>query len=344
MLLLLASLLASSCQSTSDTSGAQTTQPSQTTGPSPSSQSTTSQPPDEIEVELGKGSFDLLDPRTGLDGLSSYNEVLEVAFQGTLDGQPQQWSMTYTFLHAREPLASVLTIDGSGDVVAPDPAVMAELGGLLYQSFGDGSCTANPIELENSPLALHEPARLLSGLLGAEEAGTEPANEVASLHYTFDERAMAESGRAETNGEVWVAVDGGHVLTYVRTTTADAAYFGGVMAGTMTWAYDLTEINQLPEIILPPSCQIDAPSMPDATNLQMLPSWMGFDTPSAVSEVTAFYLEQLPSRGWTPNGDPLIGDGTEVTVYAKGDELLNVIAIAGQPATRVDILLSTATE
>jgi hypothetical protein len=112
----------------------------------------------------------------------------------------------------------------------------------------------------------------------------------------------------------------------------------------MTWAYDLTEINQVPEIVLPPCCQIDAPSMPDATSLQVLPSWMGFDTPSTVSEATAFYLEELPSRGWTPNSDPLIGDGTEVTVYAKGGDLLNVIVIAGQPATRVDILLSAATD
>lgn len=84
--------------------------------------------------------------------------------------------------------------------------------------------------------------------------------------------------------------------------------------------------------------------MPHATNLQVLPDWMGFDTPSAVTDVTAFYQEQLPGRGWTLSEGPFIASGTEVTVYTKGDELLHVIAIANETATRVDILLSAASE
>lgn len=298
----------------------------------------------EVELELGPGSFDLTDPRVGLADLANYEQTLVVSFQGTRDGQPHQWSQTQTLLHRGEPLESMLTIESSGDLVSVDPVAVAETTGVLYQSYRDGSCSGELINPEDSFLLPQEPANLLSGLLGAEEAGTEPVNNVAAIHYTFDERAMAESGRAETDGEVWVAVDGGQVLKYLRNTTADAAYFGGGVEGTITWAYDLTGIDEQPEIVLPRGCQIDAPSMPDATNLQILPNWMGFDTVSALSNVTAFYQEQLPARGWTPSGDPLVAPETEVTVFVKGNEMLNVIAVANETATRVDLLLTTATE
>jgi hypothetical protein len=350
-LLLLVSLLASGCSSAGDETtpdreqitqpgGEQATQPSQGIQPSGTTQPSVIY----VDLELGPGSFDLTNPRAGLADLSSYQQTLNVSFVGTRDGQPHEWSQTQSLLHAEEPWASILTIESGGDVVAADPAVVAETAGILYQSYRDGSCTGEFLDPEDSILAFREPAGLLAGLLGAEESGPDTANDVAALHFTFDERAMAESGRAETEGEVWVAVDGGQVVRYVRTTTADATYFGEGVEGTITWAYDLTGIDGLYEIILPPGCQIDAPSLPDATNLVMLPQWMGFDTSSAVSDVTAFYQQQLPGRGWTLSGEPFIGGSTELTVYAKGSDLLNVVVVANETATRVEILLSTATD
>jgi hypothetical protein len=129
-------------------------------------------------------------------------------------------------------------------------------------------------------------------------------------------------------------------MKFVRTTTANAGYFGGSIEGTITWAYDLTGIDQPAEIVLPPGCQIDAPTLPDATNLHALPNWMGFETQSAVAEVTAFYMEELPTHGWTLSESPLVAPDSEVTLYAKGNELLNVIAVATDSATRVELLLS----
>jgi hypothetical protein len=296
------------------------------------------------DVELGPGTFFLPDPRTGLSDLSSYKETLNVSFEGTKDGQPHHWSKVYVFTHNKEPAGSLLTIDSSGDAVPEDPDALAEASGAFYESRPDGSCTGNPIEPENSAIAFQEPAGLLPGLLGAEEAGSEAVNEVAASHYVFDERAMAEAGRAETDGEIWVAADGGYVLKYVRTTTATAAYFGDGVAGTITWDYELAEINQPQEIVLPPGCQVDAPTMPDAVNVLILPDWMGFDTPSSVADVTAFYQEQLPDQGWTISSDPLVGEGNSLTMFAKGADVLNILVNTGDNGTRVDILLTTAAE
>lgn len=236
----------------------------------------------------------------------------------------------------------MLTYESSGDVAVPDPSLVAEATGAYYESQADGSCTGEPIDSESSPLALQEPVGLLPGLVGAEEAGSETANEVTANHYTFDQRALAESGRAETNGEVWVAVEGGYLVRFVRTSRADASYWGEGMDGVMTWDYELTAINQPLDIELPAGCQVDAPAMPDAVNLLNLPRSMGYDTPSSVADVTAFYREQLPSQGWTIQEDPLDGEGGSLTRFAKGNDVLNVVVNTGEDGTRVDILLTTA--
>ena len=41
------------------------------------------------------------------------------------------------------------------------------------------------------------------------------------------------------------------MVKYVRSTTGDASYFGGGLAGEMTWDYELTDINTLIDITLP---------------------------------------------------------------------------------------------
>ncbi|MGZ5379852.1 MAG: hypothetical protein ACXWD8_18225 [Mycobacterium sp.] len=267
---------------------------------------------------------------------------MTLSFDGTKDEQAHQWTKVLVFRHTNEPAASMLTFESSGDVAVADPSLLAEATGAFYESHGDGSCTGEPIDSENSPLALQEPAGLLPGLLGAEEAGSETANEVVANRYTFDQRALAESGRTETSGEVWVASEGGYLVRFLRTSRADASYWGEGMDGAMTWGYELTDINQPQEIVLPAGCQVDAPAMPDAVNVLNLPRSMGYDTLSSVADVTAFYQEQLPSRGWTIDSDPLVGEGGSLTQFAKGNDVLNVVVNTGDNGTRVDILLTTA--
>jgi hypothetical protein len=291
------------------------------------------------EVELGPGNFDLLDPRVGLDALASYSESLTLTFDGTRGGQQSQWTKTYSFSHTEQPLASTLYLEISGDANSTEPAFIGEATGAAYEADDDGVCVGDVIDSQSSDIVLREPARLLGGLLGADEAGSESVNGVAADHYTFDERAMAEAGRAETDGEVWLA-PAGYVVQYTRTTIGDAAYFGGGEAGTITWVYELRDIDQVQQVVLPAGCQVDAPAMPDATNLLNLPRSMGFDTPSSVEDTTAFYQEPLVDQGWTISSDPLVGEGGTLTTFAKGDESLNVIVNSGDNGTRVDILLS----
>lgn len=220
-----------------------------------------------------------------------------MSFEGTRDAQPDSWSTVYTLLHTADPAASMLTIETNGNAPPDSQQVIAEAAGATYETGADGGCSGLPIDPDDSMIAWRDPSGLLPSMIGAEDAGADDANGVAATHYTFDERALGESGRTDTSGETWVAVTGGYVVKYLQHTTAHAEYFGEGRDGAMTLDYELTEINQALEIVLPAGCQVDAPVMPGATGLLVLPRSMGFDTASTVADGMAFYRQQLPGRG-----------------------------------------------
>lgn len=301
--------------------------------------------PEEIEVDLvlGPGDFDLTDPSVGLDALSSYKATLTVMFDGSKDGQPYQWSSTYILLNTKEPLARLLTIERSGDLSPAEPAFMAEADGAAYETGPEGSCSADSIDVENSRIDWQHPAGMLDGLLGAEETGQETLNRMTADHYTFDERALREYGLAETNGEIWVATDGSYILKYQRITSGNADYFHQGIEGTVTWDYELTEIDQPLELVFPEGCRVDAPLMSNAFNVLNLPGWLGYNTSASVAEAAAFYQEQLPGLGWSPLLQPIIGD-TAILEFTQGDQTMSLIISLGDAGTRVDILLSNSEE
>ena len=202
-------LVAAACQTTGPTvtplaigtaSPPGTTAPRPTTSPNATGEASPSLSPQGTptvqpstgtgEVEIGPGTFFLADPRIGLDTLASYTETLTVSFSGTAEGQASTWSKSYRLQHTAQPAVSVLTIEASGDADAPDPAALAEAAGAAYQSSADGTCSDRPLDAESSILASREPAGQLPGLMGADDAGSDTANGVASSHYTYDGRAL----------------------------------------------------------------------------------------------------------------------------------------------------------
>ncbi len=88
-------------------------------------------------------------------------------------------------------------------------------------------------------------------MIGANDAGNETVNDIASEHYTFDQRALGQQDLTTSKGEMWVASDGGDVIKYVLSTKADATYFGEGIDGTLTMDYELTGANKPVKIQLP---------------------------------------------------------------------------------------------
>jgi hypothetical protein len=289
--------------------------------------------PESIEVEmvLGPGSLNLPDLRAGLSGLSSYKSVLTISFQGTRAGQSVNWSSTYTYLFTNAPHARQMTVENSGDTTEPASVLMAEMNGAAYEMRGEGTCGAAPLDAGSPFGRLHEPAAQLTSLFGAEQAGIETVNGVDAAHYTFDERALAEYGLSTSSGELWLATEGGYVLRYLRTTTADANYFGDDTQGTLSWEYQLTDVNQPLTLELPANCPpglVDAPMLPDAANVQNLPGSLRYDTGSPVTDARAFYERELPKLGWELPAVVVLPEGMTQEEYEQALEALQDLGLA----------------
>ena len=255
----------------------------------------------ELRRELGSGSFDLTDTRAGLASLSGYEAALTVSFEGSKEGRPLRWSSTSTFRVSTSPPARQVTIRTSGMAAEPRVEFMAERDGAAYGWSAADQCAATSLDSTNSMLRAMEPAALLGGVLGAEAMGTERVNGVQTTRYTFDERALGESGLNRSTGELWVASKGGHLVRYRLATTGDSGYFGGGAQGRMTWDYQLTGDDQSQALALPASCPpglVEAPMLPNASKVQRDPGVLQYETTGTVAEAAAFHERELGALGW----------------------------------------------
>ena len=320
-----------------------------TSGPAAGGPTPDSQTPGVVTVQadvvFGPGAFIFPDTKAGLADLSSYKGMLTLSFDGTRDGKAQKWSKTYVMLAAQEPAARQLTLEKSGDSSDLDRVFMAELDGAAYERRGENACNATVIDSENS-LAKHlEPAGFLTGVIGAEEAGSQTVNGAAANHYTFDERAFGQLGLAQSTGEMWVASDGGYILKYLLTTKGNADYFGEGIEGTLTWDYELTDVNGPLTFALPADCpagMVNAPLLPDASNVLKMPSVLTYDTASSPADAAAFYQQQIPDLGWKLVGEPTITDAAKLLGFTQGDQEMSVVITAGDGVTKVLIVLEKA--
>ena len=298
-----------------------------------------------FEVTFGPGPFDFPDTKAGLPDLTSYKATLIMSFDGTEAGQPQQWSKTYVMLAAKEPAARQLTIEKTGNFSDLDTVFMAESDGTSYEQRGQNNCIAIVFEKGNSLSERLEPVGFLNGVIGADEAGKETVNDVATNHYTFDERAFGQLDIAQSTGEIWVATDGGYVVKYLLTTKGNADYFGEGIEGTITWDYELTGINQPVTITLPDNCpggMVNAPLLPDASNILNMPGILTYDTATSLADAAAFYQQEIPNLGWELVGEPSLTDISALLDYIQGDKTLTIIITADETGTTINLMLGTS--
>jgi hypothetical protein len=292
------------------------------------------------DVPLGPGNFDYPAPAAVLSDLPAYKATLTMSFVGTEAGQPSEWSKTYVMISLHEPLARELIMMSAGLAAESEPLYLAERDGASFEKRGEQACTAGVIEAGQSLGELMEPAGFLTGVLGADPAGSETVNGVAANHYTFDERALGAAGVAQTTGELWVAADGGYLVKYVAVTHGGADYFGEGIEGTLNWDYALAEANQPLAIELPPDCPaglLDAPALPDAAGLLNAPGLLSYTTASSPAEAMAFYQAALPELGWQPSDDAVVVEDMAMQDFTRqGQQLALTIAVAEEGT---DVLL-----
>jgi len=304
------------------------------------------EPADELFAEgdlvLGTGDFTL--PRTddGLGDLNSYRATLVLSFDGTRAGAPEAWSTTYTMLATKDPATRHLTIERSGDLPDVRTVVMAEAEEVVYERVGDDACSARVVEVGTSLGEQMEPAGFLTRVYGATAVGSETIAGVAADHYTFDDQALGQQDIAPSTGEVWVAPDSALVVKYLLSTDGGPEYFGEGGAGTVSWDYQLTDIDAPVESTVPEGCPagvVTAPTLPDATNVSSLPGVLTYETASSVADASAFYVEQLAALGWVPAETPAVSESVVFQTYQRADQTLTVLVATGAAATTVSLLM-----
>lgn len=323
----------------------------------------------EVGLNLGPGEFDLTEMQTGLDGLSSYRAALTLSFEGTESGQAAQWSSDYVMLRSTTPPAWQFTVGSTGTDMPAE--YEAEMNGVFYGVDPDGYCGAAVIDAAY-PTERPEPADLLTGVLGAEPIGHQVVEGIEADGYSFDERGLAQEGLTESQGEFWLATEGGYLLRYHLTTQADEGFFGQGMTGTMTWDYVLSDIGAPVTFSLPVDCPpglVDAPRLPDASGVVDAPGYLAYDSATSVPDALAFYKQELPALGWeewvetAPGMEGLSLSDEELKMlesffppgaaeedeepmldYIRGEDVLRLILTSEDNVTHVLLLLDRRVE
>ncbi len=290
----------------------------------------------------GPGSFSLSEPAAELNRLTFYRATLRSEFNGTMERQPTQWSETFHLAASYKPRVRLLTVERTG---APSSRtfVSGEIAGVFYSRDGDKPCGASVLETPIEPTAIAEPARLLLPAFGAEEVS--PRESLQGLpvkHYRFDERAIGAEAPTKAAGEIWTAAEGGFVVKYMLRVEGGRAFFGKDIQGTMTWEYELDDVNQAFVVEPPPGCPlglVDAPRLPNATERVNRPGFLTYKTSGDLKRTIEFYEQQMPAAGWQASEQKYITENLASFEFTQGERRLSLVITSKAGITTVRVLL-----
>jgi hypothetical protein len=298
---------------------------------------------------------------TGVDvsGLSSYRSRFVLTFVGTDEaGAPVDLSWTISEARSSDPPASYYAWDGQGSGVpgASGSIELVQIEGAGYMTFtDDGESECIPFPAEGSPpeQTTFSPDTFLAGadLSQAQRfLPDENINGVATRHYSIGQQEVSLSGFSGTlAGDIWVAVDGGHVVRQTISTSGQVVALGGIQ-GYLEWTYDLLEINGPVSIEPPANCEAtpgsDLPMMADAfdvsSDLSALGGVISYSTASPVADVVAFYTAQMPALGWTAG--PVDSDTADIATmeFTRGTQKASLAITQSEDVTSVEVIIEEA--
>jgi hypothetical protein len=132
----------------------------------------------------------------------------------------------------------------------------------------------------------------------------EMVNGVLADHYTVKNADMGWGEATSQSGDVWLAQDGGYAVKF--TGQAQGTFdIVTTFTGSITWNYDLTNVNQVNSIVLPPECTSqqnllsDYVFPPNTTDLSQSGNMTVFSSLDKPADVSAFLQKNLPDKGWT---------------------------------------------
>lgn len=170
-------------------------------------------------------------------------------------------------------------------------------------------------------------------------------NGVLADHYRVSVTGIDMVSTASESGEIWIAQDGGYIVRYRGTAqgTFDTGEETG--DGSVTWEYDLLDVNNVPVIDFPVECRDqqaaveEVPIPENAQNKQSMAGIITFESPDGPEEVGEFYRNELPANGWRITEDSVIASLVMMTAEKDGQSLQ--IMITTGESTGSSAIIST---
>lgn len=169
-----------------------------------------------------------------------------------------------------------------------------------------------------------KPSDILGGTRNAKLVKRgDTVNGMVTDQYAIDEKSVALGASATVVGNVWVARDGGYAVKYSTTAKgANLGLFGATKGdGTLTIAYDLTDINTINAITIPADCPKPGsglPVPPGATEKTSIGSMTSFKVKDVANVVADFYKKELGALGYKLGDENSFGNMLTIS-FAKAD-------------------------
>jgi hypothetical protein len=328
--------------------------PSEPTGNAPTAQATavaaapsaTPAPTAAAPTAAQAEDQSLSDLAQGLDKLKSYSLKFTISFEGTENGAAKKGALEYTQEYIAASRNQRFRVASQGDWTQGGAAEagsveMLSIDGMSYMytpdQTGDQQCMGFSSSDQNQGPVLDafKPESIIGGIEKAKLVGRgEDVNGIKTDHYTISDGGIGLAGSSDVKGDAWIASDGGYLVKYQGTAKGKGMFLGPNAEGAYTWAYDLTQINQLSEIALPEACAnqkaaTDIPIPANATEKMILGKMQTFKTVDAPKAVASFYSKELKAQGWTA-GEGTSVEGMEMLVFTKdGRKLTITITLEG---------------
>ncbi|MCB0012583.1 MAG: hypothetical protein KDE28_17285 [Anaerolineales bacterium] len=263
----------------------------------------------EPEVDSYRLSLRFTSTLTGADGSVTQGTIL---IEGARDRLNDAASFT-------------ATANGTADFGAGQQFSFTQIGGVSYFSLPNGTCQAMSGANPNSNLfsVFLDDGGVLGELTGAQpgDPPTATVNDVLTDHYVFDETNLDPADPTTpdvtaVNGDIYLAVDGGHVVRILMMGQGSSNLLNGI-DGDGDIEYELNYFDfGVPVVIeAPAGCNQagasgDYPMLADASNAATVAGVLTYTSAATMAEATAFYKDEMTAAGWSlaqEVGDPATG-------------------------------------
>jgi len=282
-----------------------------------------------------------------LSKLNSYRAHYTWKWQSTKEGKTEtgSWDIVEEFVKDKPARRIAWIGAGAAGGSGEGKLEFIQIGNESYMNTGGEwiAMTTSEQDIFKGNAFLTDPMGFVSGSRGKLVQKGVLVNGVSADHYAFDESSMGAlmglGAIAKAKGDVWLSPEFNIVVKYtVHYEGKDLVVTGGGEQGALDVALDITEINK-PITIEPPTgvkpaMPEDIPVIEGATELTAVSGFVSYKTTKSVAEVTAFYEQAMPAKGWAKSEGGIEG----MLSFTKGERKATVMIQSEEGKTTVTIM------